>query len=57
MKTNYQELLRRKAMQYREDIESQAPISLTQYRSKLDRQRWLEKLAAIASGKTPPEAA
>lgn len=57
MKTNYQELLRRKAMQYREDIEAQAPISLTAYKAQRDRQRWLEKLAAIASGKTPPEAA
>ena len=50
-KVNYAELLRRRAEDHRDEVAASAPISLREYRARRDRQRWLERLAAVASGK------
>lgn len=49
MKTDYAAFLRRKTEEHKENIE--APISLLQYKARMDRQRWLERLSKIMKEK------
>ncbi len=57
VKFDYRRWLKARAADAQEAREDASPISLTQYRAQRDRDRWLAKMAAIASGKTPPDAA
>lgn len=55
VKTDYAALLRQRAAEARETREAEAPISLTEHRARVARQRWAEKRARLPDG--GPEAA
>lgn len=54
VKLDYREWLTRRAAEAHEDAEAASPISLTEFKSRHDLQRWQQRMALIGREAIPP---